>query len=92
MKIIDKVELFVNISNEIKHFDQKEIKKLLDLQRYKQSESKLAIEEYLTLVLLHKFSYCQNLKKFWYQEKFFSSNAWPGMPSYPRFIIWIIAH
>ena len=25
MKIIDKVELFVNISNEIKHFDQKEI-------------------------------------------------------------------
>ncbi len=88
MKIIDKVTLYVNICDELKEKNIEDLKKLLEIQRLKAKESKLTVPEYLTLIILHKFSHVKTLKAFWYQEKYFSNNAWPNMPSYPRFIIW----
>lgn len=89
MIIVDRVELFVNFFNQIKLFNKQEIKDLMDLRRYKQAESKMVLEEYLTLIILYRFSSCKNLKAFWYQEKYFSNNCWPNIPSYHRFIVWI---
>jgi hypothetical protein len=89
MKIIDQVKLYVNICDEINVFSKKEIKELLGLKRLKINESKQTIEEYLTLLILFKYSSMNCIKGFWYREKYFSNNAWPNMPSYARFIIWI---
>ena len=89
MKIIDYVALYVNVCEEINSYSRKEIKLLLGLERLKSSESKQTIEEYLTLLILFKYSHSHTLKHFWYIQKYFSYNAWPNMPSYPRFIIWI---
>lgn len=89
MKIIDRVELFVNIFEELKCFDRDNIKNFLGLKRYKDNETKLVLEEYLTLIILYRFSGYKNLKVFWYQEKCFSNNCWPNMPSYNTFVVWI---
>ena len=89
MKIIDRIELFVNMFEELKDFDKDNIKDYLSLKRYKNNETKLILEEYLTLIILYRFSGYKNLKRFWYNEKYFSNNCWPNMPSYNRFIVWI---
>lgn len=89
MKIIDRVELFVNIFKELKGFDRDQIKDLLGLKKYKSNETKLVLEEYLTLIILYRFSGQKNLKCFWYIEKYHSDNCWPNMPSYNTFVVWI---
>lgn len=89
MNIIDKVNLFVNMSEEVKLIPEYKLKELMGLVRWKKEESSLSVEEYLTLILLYKFSGYSELNKFWYIEKKFSNNCWPKMPSYARFIIWV---
>lgn len=89
MRILDEVALYVKVCDEINLFSLTEIKKLLGLSRFKNKESRLTIPEYLTLIIKYKYSSMKYLKNFWFNEKYFSNNAWPNMPSYPRFIIWI---
>ena len=89
MIIVDTIDLFVKVSDELSEFSRTEIKKLLDLERYKDKEAKQSLEEYLTLIILYKFSQVKTAKAFWYSQKFFSLNCWPNMPSYHRFIVWI---
>jgi hypothetical protein len=89
MNIINKINLFVKISDEVKNIPEFKIKELMGLTRWKKEESSLCVEEYLTLILLYKFSGYTELNKFWYTEKLFSNNCWPKMPSYHRFILWV---
>ena len=89
MIIVDTTDLFVKVSDELNDFSRDNIKNLLNLQRYKDKESKLSLDEYLTLIILYKFSQLKNIKAFWYSQKYFSLNCWPNMPSYHRFIVWI---
>lgn len=80
MIIIDRVSSFVNISDEIKLIKKEELKKMLNLQRFKSSELKLTIEEYLTLIILFNFSDNRCLKSFWYNET--QNIDFPNIPSY----------
>ena len=90
MKIICETSLYVKICDEIlnEELTNKTIKEYLEVKKLKVSESKQTIAEYLTQMILFKSQNYKNLKLFWYDLKY-KSIAWPNMPSYHRFGIWV---
>jgi len=89
MRIVDLLSLFVKIDDQIKDLTPEEIKKHLGLKRLKKMEFKMAPSEYITLILVYRFSSLQHLKAFWYKYKFEEKNSFPNMPSYNTFVSWI---
>jgi hypothetical protein len=89
MKIIDQLRLFVNIDDEIKSLSNEELKKCLDLKKFKINEFKMSPSEYLTLIILYRFSSHRYLKGFWYDFKNYRTKDFPHMPSYNVFVTWI---
>lgn len=89
MKIIDQTHLFVNMDDIILKLPHTEIKTLLSLKKYKINEFKMFPSEYITLILLYRFSSHRYLKGFWYDFKYNRNHEFPHMPSYNVFVTWI---
>ena len=89
MKIIDYTQLFVNIDDEIKLISSQDLKKYLNLKKFRLNQMKMSVSEYMTLILMYRLSSHRLLKGFWYDLQTHYKKDFPCMPSYNVFITWI---
>ena len=88
MKIICETSLYVKICDDFlaQDLNKKTIKEYLKVDKLKLDQAKQNLPEFITQIILFKIKNMKNLKLFWYELKYLSSNAWPNIPSYPGLI------
>ena len=91
MKIICETSLYVKVCDDFLEQDltKKTIKEYLEVDKLKLSQARQTLPEFITQIILFKMKNMKNLKSFWYELKNASHNAWPNLPSYSRFNIWV---
>lgn len=92
MKIIDHAELFVKIDDEIKSLSEEQLKEFFNIKKYRKQQMKCSVSEYLTFIILYRFSQYKYNKSMWMSllnNKDYCRD-FPSVPSYAVFNSWFV--